>query len=42
MQILAFLDTNMLISPTRIFALGGGGLTQGEAPTPVVLRDSGI
>ena len=40
MQILAFLDTNMLVSPTR--NCGDGGLSQIEDPTGMVLRRSGI
>ena len=39
-QILAFLDTNMLVPPTR--NCGVGGLSQREDPTRMVLRRSGI
>ena len=40
MQILAFLDTNMLVSPTR--NCGDGGLSQCEDPTRMLLHRSGI
>ena len=39
-QILGFLDTNMLVCPTRI--CGVGGLSQCKDPTRMVLRHSGI
>ena len=39
-QILAFLDTNMLVSQTR--NCGVGGLSQCEDPSRMVLRHSGI
>ena len=39
-QILAFLDTNMLVSPTR--NCGVGDLSQHKDPTRMVLRRSGI
>ena len=39
-QILAFLDTNMLVSPTR--NCGIGGLRECKDPTQMVLRRSGI
>ena len=39
-QILAFLDTNMLVSPTQ--NCGVGGLSQRQDPTQMVLRRSGI
>ena len=41
--ILAFLDTNMLVSPTQTFGLGEPPMQKfALAPTPVVLRRSGI
>ena len=39
-QILAFLDTNMFVSPKR--NCGVGGLSQRQDPTRMVLRRSGI
>ena len=39
-QIFAFLDTNMLVSPTQ--NSGVGGLSQRQDPTQMVLRRSGI
>ena len=39
-QILAFLDTTMLVSPTK--NCGVGGLSQRQDPTQMVLRCSGI
>ena len=39
-QILAFLDTNMLVSPMRNCDIGG--LSQSQDPTRMVLRRSGI
>ena len=39
-QILAFLDTNMLVYPTQ--NCGFGGLSQRQDLTPMVLRRSGI
>ena len=39
-QILAFLDTNMLVSPTQNCGLGD--LSQCEDPMRMVLRRSGI
>ena len=39
-QILAFLDTNMLVSPTQY--CGVGGLSQQGDPTQIALRRSGI
>ena len=39
-QIFAFLETNMLVSPTQ--NSGVGGISQRQGPTPVVLRRSGI
>ena len=39
-QILAFLDTNMFVSPTQ--NCGVGGLSQRKDPTQIVLCHSGI
>ena len=39
-QILAFLNTNMLVSPTQ--SCGVGGLSQRQDPTQMFLRRSGI
>ena len=39
-QILAFLDTNMLVSPTQ--NCGAGSVSQRRDPTQMVLRRSGI
>ena len=39
-QILAFLDTNLLVCPTQ--NCGAGGLSQRQDPMQMVLRRSGI